>query len=231
MSLFTDTLESRLKELGIPYAPALPNQCAEYYAHVVEANRHLNLTRITGEAEAAVQHFADAMALAAWFRLPAGCRVVDIGTGAGFPGVPLKLLRPDIRITLIDASGKKTDFIRRTLAHMGIEAEVLCARAEEAARTALRESFDVAVSRAVAALPMLLELSIPLLKTGGTLATWKGETADDEIASAAGALRALGCALTGRHPVGRGALLLIEKRQPTPEAYPRRFSKIKSHPL
>lgn len=231
MSLFTDTLESRLAELGLPYEPSLPGKCAEYYAHVVEANRHLNLTRITGEAEAAVQHFADAMALAALLDIPEGCSMIDIGTGAGFPGVPLKLLRPDIKMTLMDASGKKTDFIRRTLAHMGIEAEVLCARAEEAARTPLRGHFDFAVSRAVAALSMLLELSIPLLKTGGTLATWKGETADDEIASASGAFMALGCALTGRHSIGRGALLLIEKRQPTLDAYPRRFSKIKSQPL
>jgi 16S rRNA (guanine527-N7)-methyltransferase len=108
---------------------------------------------------------------------------------------------------------------------------VLCARAEEIARTPLREHFDIAVSRAVAALPMLLELSIPLLKTGGTLATWKGETVDDELSAASGAFKTLGCALTSRHPIGRGALLLIEKQQPTPEAYPRRFSKIKSHPL
>jgi 16S rRNA (guanine527-N7)-methyltransferase len=231
MSLFTDTLESRLAALGLPYEPSLPGKCAEYYAHVVEANRHLNLTRITGEAEAAVQHFADAMALAALLHMPTGCRIVDIGTGAGFPGVPLKLLRPDIRMTLMDASGKKTDFIRQTLARMGIEAEVLCARAEEAARTPLRGHFDIAVSRAVAALPMLLELSIPLLKTGGTLATWKGETAHDELEAASGAFKALGCTLTGRHPIGRGALLLIEKQQPTPKAYPRRFNKIKSQPL
>ena len=96
--------------------------------------------------------------------------MIDIGTGAGFPGVPLKLLRPDIKMTLMDASGKKTDFIRRTLAHMGIEAEVLCARAEEAARTPLRGHFDDAVSRAVAALPVLLE---PPYRCSKPAARWR----------------------------------------------------------
>ena len=231
MSLFTDALESRLAELGLPHEPSLPGKCESYFAQVVAANQHLNLTRITGEAEAAIQHFADAMALAAWLKMPAGCRVVDIGTGAGFPGVPLKLLRPDIQMTLMDASGKKTDFIRQTLSGINIDAQVLCARAEEAARTPLRNSFDVAVSRAVAALPMLLELAVPFLKAGGMLATWKGETADDELAAASGALRTLGCAFKSRHPIGRGALLLIEKQKPTPDVFPRRFSKIKSQPL
>ncbi len=231
MSLFADTLGSRLAAMGIAYAPSLPGQCEAYYRHVTQANKQLNLTRITGEAEAAVQHFADAMRLTCFYPLPADCHMIDVGTGAGFPGVPLKLLRPDIRLTLMDASGKKTDFIRRALDEMGVGADVLCTRAEEAARTPLRGCFDLAVSRALAPLPMLLELCVPLIKTGGMLAAWKGETADEELAAAAGALRVLGCAVTGRHAVGRGALLLIEKQKTTPDAYPRRFSRIKSHPL
>jgi 16S rRNA (guanine527-N7)-methyltransferase len=231
MSQFTEVLESHLALLGLPYEPSLPGKCEMYYLQVMEANRHLNLTRITGEAEAAVQHFADAMALVSWLKLPSGCSVLDIGTGAGFPGVPLKLLKPDIHLTLMDASGKKMDFVRQTLKDMNVDADVLCTRAEEAARTSLREHFDIVVSRAVAALPMLLELSVPLLKTGGTLATWKGETADEELAVASNALKTLGCVVTERRSIGRGALLLFEKQTPTPEGYPRRFSKIKSQPL
>ena len=231
MSLFTDTLEERLQELNINYDGSLPEKCEAYYRHVAEVNRHLNLTRITGEEEAAVQHFADAMLLASVYDIPSGCRVIDVGTGAGFPGVPLALLRPDIHITMMDASGKKTDFIRTALSDMGIAADALCARAEEAARTPLRESFDIAVSRAVAALPMLLELTVPLIRTGGALAAWKGESVDDELAAASGALRELSCAVQSRTPVGRGALLIIEKQKPTPDTYPRRFSKIKSQPL
>jgi 16S rRNA (guanine527-N7)-methyltransferase len=231
MSLFTDTLNNRLAEMDIAYETDLPEQCEAYFRHVTIANKQLNLTRITGEAEAADQHFADAMRLTRCFQMPAGCRVVDVGTGAGFPGVPLKLLRPDIRLTLMDASGKKTDFIRQTLDEMGVDADVLCARAEEAARTPLRGSFDIALSRSLAPLPTLLELCVPLVKSGGMLAAWKGETADEELTAASGAMQVLGCAVASAHPVGRGTLLLIEKQKPTPDAYPRRFSKIKSSPL
>ena len=231
MSLFTDTLGSRLAEMGIVYETDLLAQCEAYFRYVGIANRQLNLTRITGESEAAEQHFTDAMWLTRCYQMPAGCRVVDVGTGAGFPGVPLKLLRPDIHLTLMDASGKKTDFIRQTLDEMGVDANVLCARAEEAARTPLRGSFDLAVSRALAPLPVLLELCVPLLKPGGVVAAWKGETADEELSAASSALHVLGCAVVGAHPVGRGTLLVIEKQKPTPDSYPRRFSKIKSHPL
>jgi 16S rRNA (guanine527-N7)-methyltransferase len=204
-------------------------RCAAYYEHVVEANKHQNLTRITDEAQAADQHFADAMVLCRAYNLPEGCRVIDIGTGAGFPGVPLKLIRPDIDMSLLDASGKKTDFIRQALADMNVSANVICGRAEEMADK--RESFDVAVSRAVASLPMLLELAVPLLRTGGMLAAWKGETFEQELSEAASALEKLGCSEASRYAVGRGAIVLIQKQKPTPDIYPRRFSKIKSNPL
>jgi len=231
MTLFEKTLAQRLDGLGLKYDETVIEQCAAYYEHVVEANKHQNLTRITDEAQAAEQHFADGMALCRAMELPEGCRVIDIGTGAGFPGVPIKLLRKDIDMTLLDASGKKTDFISHTLADMNVQAEVICGRAEELARGGMRESFDVAVSRAVASLPMLLELAVPLLRNGGTLAAWKGETFEQEIKDAASAMQKLGCAETGRYAAGRGAILLIQKQKPTQEIYPRRFSKIKSNPL
>ncbi len=231
MTEFKRALADKLTGLGLSFSDTLLNTCAVYFEKVAEANNHLNLTRITDEAQAAEQHFADAMALCRAFELPKGCRVIDIGTGAGFPGVPLKLLRPDLDMTLLDASGKKTDFIQAALEQMGVSANVVCGRAEELARGALRESFDAAVSRAVAPLPMLLELSVPLLKTGGTLAAWKGETYETELSDAAKALETLGCRLADRFLVGRGAILLILKQKPTPGAYPRRFSKIKSAPL
>ncbi len=231
MTLFEEALKTALNEAGIGCAAALLERCNTYYNHVLRANEHLNLTRITDEAQAAQQHFADAMRLARYTNLPQGCRVIDVGTGAGFPGVPLKLLRSDIDLTLLDASGKKMDFVRDTLESMGITAQVLCGRAEELTRAELRESFDVALSRAVAPLPMLLELCVPLLKIGGTLAAWKGESFAQELSEANGALDALGCKVAGVHPIGPGALLLIQKQKPTPEKYPRRFAKIKSDPL
>ncbi len=231
MTLFKTTLSEKLKCLGLYDDETVIDRCVDYYALVVEANKHQNLTRITDEAQAAEQHFADAMALCAAARLPQGCRVIDIGTGAGFPGVPLKLLRPDIEMTLLDASGKKTDFIKGALSELNVQADVICGRAEELARGPMRESFDFAVSRAVAPMPMLLELAVPLLKNGGTLAAWKGETFAQELADAASAMAVLSCADAGHFAVGRGAILLIEKQEPTPDMYPRRFSKIKSTPL
>ena len=231
MTLFKNTLAERLSSLGIEYNETVLEQCAAYYERVVEANKRHNLTRITDEAQAAEQHFAGAMALCSAAELTQGCRLIDIGTGAGFPGVPLKLLRSDIDLCLLDASGKKTDFIKQALADMNVNATVICGRVEELARGSVRESFDVVVSRAVAPLPMLLELSVPLLRSGGILAAWKGETFEQEISEAASAMETLGCADAGRYAVGRGAILLIQKQKPTPKLYPRRFSKIKSSPL
>jgi len=231
MSVFEDALKAALTKANIPFDDALIPRCRAYFDAVITVNEHLNLTRITDEAQTAQAHFADAMLLTKYVDLPHGCRVIDVGTGAGFPGVPLKLLRPDIDMTLLDAAGKKTDFIQSALSTLGVEAGVVCGRVEELARTKLRESFDVAVSRAVAALPMLLELCVPLLRTGGTLAAWKGETAEQELSEARHALAELNCAHAGTHSIGPGALLIITKQKPTPEKYPRRFAKIKSDPL
>jgi 16S rRNA (guanine527-N7)-methyltransferase len=231
MSHFEETLEAALFKAGISHDAALITRCHTYFNHVVRVNEQLNLTRITEEAQAAHQHFTDAMRLTLYLDLPQGCRVIDVGTGAGFPGVPLKLLRPDIKLTLLDAAGKKMDFVRDTLETMGVEAQVLCARAEELARTEVREAFDVVLSRAVAPLRMLLELCVPLLRTGGTMAAWKGESFAQELAEAKNALETLGCETAGVHAIGPGALLLIQKKKPAPEKYPRRFAKIKSNPL
>lgn len=231
MSLFTDTLVQSLEESGLTLSAEQILKCEQYYQLVTKANEQLNLTRITEQAQAAQQHFADAMRLFAVADLPEGSSVIDIGTGAGFPGVPLLIMRPDVRFSLLDASGKKTDFVRGALESLGLEASVVCGRAEDLAHGQKRGQFDMAVSRAVALLPMLLELCVPLLRTGGLLAVWKGETFEQDVTDATSALRTLGCSLNARQPVGRGALLLIEKQKPTPDMYPRRFSKIKSQPL
>lgn len=231
MNQFNEVLKRRLDEACIPYGSEVIDRCRAYYTLVTQANRQFNLTRITDEAQAADMHFADAMALARMLDIAPQSRVVDIGTGAGFPGVPLKLLRPDLRLTLLDSSGKKTDFIKQAAASLGLDVTVLCARAEQAANTALRESFDIALSRAVAPLPVLLELCVPFVKPSGVFAAWKGESFEEELAAAKTALFTLGCRAAGRHSIGRGAVLLIEKQKPTQPQYPRRFTKIKNSPL
>ena len=231
MSLFSDTLSRALDETDIGYKKDQIAQCEAYYHLVAETNRHTNLTRITDEADAAQRHFAEAAALLNFTSLPDNARVIDIGTGAGFPGVPLKILRPDIDMTLLDASGKKIDFIRRAAETLCIDVNVLCARAEDAAKNDLREQFDAAVSRAVAAMNMLTELATPFVRIGGIFAAWKGEAYAQELSDASDALSTLGCKVTGIHPLGQGALIIAEKQKPAPVGYPRRFAKIKSHPL
>jgi 16S rRNA (guanine527-N7)-methyltransferase len=206
-------------------------QSEAYYSLVADTNRHTNLTRITGEADAAQRHFAEAAALLRFAALPGGARVIDIGAGGGFPGMPLKILRPDIAMTLLDASGKKTDFIKSAADTLGIGVTVLCARAEDAAKTDLREQFDAAVSRAVAAMNVLTELAAPFVRVGGIFAAWKGETYAQELSDAENALAALECKVTDIHPLGQGALIIAKKQKPAPPQYPRRFAKIKAHPL
>ena len=231
MSTFSYTLRKRLDSAGISYKEEQTILCEEYFMLVAEANKHLNLTRITDKAQAAIQHFADAVRLLGFLELPSGCRVIDVGTGAGFPGIPLKIFRPEIDLALLDASGKKADFIRSASKSLGINATVYAERAEEAARGSLRESFDVVLSRAVAPLNVLLELCVPLLRSGGVFAAWKGENFEEELSQAGAALSALGCRLRSSHCLGPGFLLLIDKAGQISTEYPRRFSKIKSRPL
>lgn len=231
MSTFKKTLKCSLDAAHIPYHEEQIDQCEQYYKLVVLANKQTNLTRILGEADAANMHFFGALQLLSFVQLPQACRVIDIGTGAGFPGVPLKILRPDIDLTLLDSAGKKIDFVRQATQAMGIDATVLNTRAEDAANEELRESYDVVVSRAVAALPMLLELCVPFLKVGGIFATWKGVRYQEEIGDAKTALQQLGCMIKDCFTVGEGAIILTQKQKPTQDIYPRRFSKIKSNPL
>lgn len=231
MSIFSDTLCQCLDEAGITYNQRQIALCEEYYRLVAEANKHMNLTRITGEADAARRHFADTAKALKFFALPQGSGAVDVGTGAGFPGIPVKIIRPDINLTLLDSSAKKTDFIKSAADKLGISVSLVCARAEEAAHGPLRESFDVCFSRAVAPLNMLLELCVPFVKTGGIFAAWKGENLGGELKESRFALDTLGCRVKDTGFIDPGYIILIEKQKPTQEKYPRRFSKIKSSPL
>lgn len=231
MSVFKRTLAGCTEKLGIGLSLKQLEQCEEYHRLVVKINSTHNLTRITDDAQAAEQHYANAMFIAKALEIKKDAAVIDIGTGAGFPGVPLLILRPDLRVTLLDSSAKKTDFLQSALHTLMLSADVICTRAEDIARTHLRGSFDIALSRAVAPLAMLLELSIPLLQTDGVLCAFKGESYKQEIKQSFTAFNALFCTLLKSAPIGRGALLLIKKQKSTQDIYPRRYSKIKSSPL
>ena len=229
MSIFSDTLENLIDDNGIDCPPDTVVKCEEYFRLLVEANKTTNLTRITDEKAAAQLHFFGAMELIKHYALPDGAKVIDVGTGAGFPGIPLKIIRPDLEMTLMDSVGKKTDFIKTAASKTAIDVTVINARAEET--TALYDTFDVVLSRAVASLNVLLELCVPLLKTGGSLVAFKGETYEDELAKAKNAFSALFCSVSNVRTTGEGAIIIIKKEKPTPEKYPRRFSKIKNSPL
>ena len=231
-------MESILREgltaLSLPKSgiPAL----MRYAELLAEKNKVMNLTAITDPAGVARLHFLDSAALLALtdFR---GKSVVDVGTGAGFPGLPLKILEPSIRLTLLDAQRKRVDFLREVCGELGLE-DVMCVhgRAEEFAAER-RESFDLAVSRAVAALPVLAELCLPLVKAGGQFLAMKSVDCGEELNAAARAVSLLGGRL--EKPLDyrisgtdiRRRLVIMTKISETPKKYPRTFAKIKKNPL
>lgn len=227
MTVFSETLKKASYELEEEKIEKM----YAYYKLLIDANSKFNLTAITDESEAALGHFYDSFFCAGL--LPPGARVLDVGTGAGFPGIPLQIARPDIDMTLMDSAVKKTKFVQKAATALGIEAGVICARAEEAGKGALRETFDVCVSRAVASLRRLGELCLPFVRPGGLFLAYKGE-AEEELREAEEALALLGgtfveavwCGGRANHSV-----LVIKKTSITPEKYPRRYARILKNPL
>lgn len=209
-----------------------------YYEELVAWNERANLTAITGYADVQTRHFLDSLTcLLAW---PAGSgqRVIDIGAGAGFPGLPIKIVRPDLRLTLVDAVGKKTQFLEHMVQTLALhDVAVLHARAEALGQTSeQRAVYDVALSRAVAELRVLAELALPLVRVGGLLIAQKKTGIDEEISAASRALATLGGALAGQVAVdvpGAPArqLVLLEKVSPSPAPYPRRPGAPQKRPL
>ncbi len=227
-------LRDGLAQLGLS-TDAIPS-LLRYAALLEEKNKVMNLTAITAPDEVARLHFLDSAALMKLLDFR-GKTVVDVGSGAGFPGLPIRILEPSARVTLLDALGKRITFLQEVCDDLGL-LDVTCvhARAEEFA-AGHRESFDVAVSRAVASLPLLAELCLPLVKTGGTFVAMKSVDSGEELDAAAKAIEILGgrvtdvrdYAIPGTAVTHRAAL--IEKTRPTPPKYPRPFTKIKKAPL
>lgn len=208
-------------------------QLISYYDILIETNRVMNLTRITSPREAAEKHFADSMIGAAL--IPENARVVDVGTGAGFPGIPLKIIRPDIRLVMIDSLGKRVKFLEEACSRIGIETRAVHARAEDAARDdGLRAGFDTALSRAVAPMDLLIELTVPFLKVGGSSLMYKGAGVSEELALCGAATRELCCELrVHEYDVPWGARTIAEavKTAKTPSRYPRKAGIPQKKPL
>lgn len=204
-----------------------------YYDMLMERNRYVNLTRITEPLEVAQKHFADSL-LAAEL-IPQNARVIDVGTGAGFPGIPIGIMRPDIKLTLLDSLGKRVKFLEEVCAALGIEAAAVHARAEDGARNdSMRGHFDIALSRAVAPMNVLMELTVPFLKIGGASLMYKGSGARDEILESANAARELCCEVSSVDydvPWGARTVVIARKIERTPARYPRKAGTAQKKPL
>ena len=227
-------LRDGLTKLSLPTdgIPAL----TRYADLLVEKNKVMNLTAITEPADIAALHFLDSAALLtlADFR---GKAVADVGTGAGFPGLPLRIVEPSIRLTLLDAQNKRIEFLKEVCEDLGLhDVECVHQRAEEFAADR-RESFDLVTSRAVAALPLLCELCLPLVKVGGYFVAMKSVDAGAELDAAAHAIEVLGGAVerVADYDIPgtevRHRAILIKKMRETGKKYPRPFAKIKKAPL
>ena len=206
---------------------------------LLEENRRYNLTAIREEEKAALLHFTDSLTIASL--LPENASVIDVGAGGGFPSLPLAVCRPDLRITALDATEKKVFYLNESARLFGISnLRALAGRAEALASDAAhREKYDVATARAVSALPVLTELCLPFVRTGGIFLAMKGEAAEAEIAAAGDAPILLGAAPFRKIPLslsdGQESFLryavVTEKRTATPRAYPRLYTKIVKSPL
>ena len=222
-------LKEKLPEL----TDAQREQLTQYFDLLVKGNETMNLTAIVSPEDAADKHFVDSLLALPY--LPQNARCIDVGTGAGFPGIPLLIARPDLEMTLLDSLNKRVRFLEDTLHALHLHAQCVHARAEDAAKNAShREAYDIALSRAVAPLPVLLELTAPFLKVGGVSICYKGKSAEEEIESARNAAKLLHFSLSAvpfSMPYGERALIFAKKTAPTPKAYPRKAGEAARKPL
>ena len=233
MEEMRQTLDALLPELGLALPEGARATLCAFGEAVIAQNEVMNLTAITDPAQVAKLHLLDSLTVLTAADLK-GKRLIDVGCGAGFPGVPLAIACPEAEVTLLDSLGKRVRWLEATLPTLGVAARCITARAEEAVADH-RESFDYATSRAVARLNILLELTAPYVKVGGAVIAMKGAAAQEELDECAGAIRKLGLKLEDvKHFSIDGAdhaLIVLRKIAHTPAAYPRRYAKIKQTPL
>ena len=230
--MMKQTLSSGLPVLGLELDEQKIDSLCAFGRAMVKQNEVMNLTGITDDEGVAKAHLLDSLTVMACADLK-GKTLIDVGTGAGFPGVPLAIAS-GAKVTLLDSLGKRMKWLESCLPELGIEAECITARAEEAVASR-RESYDFATSRAVARLNILLELTAPYVKVGGYVLAMKGMAAKEELAEAGNAIKKLGLKLeqVKEFPIGdtNHAVIVLRKVAPTPKQFPRRFAKIKAAPL
>lgn len=241
---FTDAAQAQ----GIEFEPGDLERLGLYLALLLDANKSFNLTAIRDPAEAWTRHILDSLTLLPFLaELSEGSQVIDVGSGGGLPGIPLAIALPTLNFTLLEATGKKAEFLRAATGALGLKnVRILAERAEQAGQDrgakesigalthrtgAHREAYDVAIARAVGLLSVIAELAIPLVKKGGRVLLIKGQKADEELSQAAGALRLLNAVHAGTTDTPTGRIVVLEKHTATPRTYPRRDGEPKRSPL
>jgi len=234
---FKEMLSAECKIIGVELNSEALQRFEKYYTMLIDYNERMNLTAITEEKDVIVKHFCDSLYLLTKYEIKHGAKIIDVGTGAGFPGIPLLIARPDLKLTLLDGLNKRLVFLEDVLNSLELSAEIVHSRAEDGGKDKIfREKFDVATSRAVARLNVLLEYCLPYVKKGGVFLAMKGPAAKEELDEATKALKILGgeVEIVEEYTLSDESLrtiIAVKKSNHTHPAYPRHNSKIKKQPL
>lgn len=238
MSELYSYLKEQTAEFGLNLDKTAVNRLEKYSALLREWNEKMNLTAITDPDEIVIKHFLDCLMIFKNSEIPENAKVIDVGTGAGFPGMVMKIARPDIQLTLLDSLNKRLTFLSEVLREIGLEAEIVHARAEEGGRKPeLREKFDISTARAVAKLNVLSEYCMPFVKVGGSFIAMKGPSAPEEMAAAERAIKKLGGGEIKNYQEklpndgGERVFCQVRKISQTPSSFPRISAKIQKKPL
>lgn len=237
--MFQNEMKKAAEAYGLHLSEVQLQQFTRYYELLIAWNEKMNLTAITEAHEVAIKHMVDSLTAYDKTLFHKGVSVIDVGTGAGFPGLPLKIFCPEIRLTLMDSLNKRVKFLQTVVDELGLTGvECVHARAEEGARNKkYREQFDIAVSRAVARLPILCEYCLPFVKKGGHFLALKGRAYAEEAEEAKKAIKVMGGSHTEVREVhlpdleDKRAIIIVTKTMPTPKAYPRKAGTPAKNPL
>lgn len=236
---FVNDLSEVAKEYGLELTSDQISAFNRYYELLVEWNEKINLTAITEPREVAIKHIVDSLSCYQKELFTGQVSLIDVGTGAGFPGLPLKIFCPELKLTLLDSLNKRVKFLQLVVDELGLkDVEVIHARSEEAARNKkYREKFDLVTARAVARLPIICEYCLPFVKQGGTFIALKGRQYEEEIQEAQKAFSVLGGKLVKSMPVklpeleDKRAVVYIKKEKATPKVYPRKAGTPERNPI